>query len=296
MPRALTDAQLRATPIDVAVVSGGGTGGGGGGTEYTEDAASAANPAGGILIARRRDALSTETTTDGDNTALNSTAKGELYVKHADAIGVTGTFWQATQPVSISGTVPVSGALTDAQLRAAAVPVSGTFWQATQPVSGPLTDAQLRAADLNVRVKDDGRVRCCIKFQNTSAVAETLLSVVKQLAGVDAAGATSIGVTAGKRLRITSVAYTLKANAAAAAFATLHIRSNPAGATVIGSPSILRAELGLTAATIGSALSYDLAIPDGIEFSGAETLGITLACQATTNIHSISLIGFEYTP
>ena len=24
-------------------------------------------------------------------------------------------------------------------------PVSGTFWQATQPVSGPLTDTQLRA-------------------------------------------------------------------------------------------------------------------------------------------------------
>jgi hypothetical protein len=49
------------------------------------------------------------------------------------SLAVTGTFWQATQPVS--------GPLTDAQLRAVAVPVSGTvavtgtFWQATQPVS-----------------------------------------------------------------------------------------------------------------------------------------------------------------
>ncbi len=51
---------------------------------------------------------------------------------------VSGTFWQTTQPVS--------GPLTDAQLRAVAVPVSGTFWQATQPVSGPLTDTQLRAS------------------------------------------------------------------------------------------------------------------------------------------------------
>ena len=67
--------------------------------------------------------------------------------------GVTGTFWQATQPVSgtfwqatqpISGTVTanagtgtmaVSGPLTDAQLRASALPVSGAFFQATQPVS-----------------------------------------------------------------------------------------------------------------------------------------------------------------
>jgi hypothetical protein len=33
----------------------------------------------------------------------------------------------------------VTGPLTDTQLRASAVPVSGTFWQATQPVSGTVT-------------------------------------------------------------------------------------------------------------------------------------------------------------
>jgi hypothetical protein len=57
----------------------------------------------------------------------------------ATAVPVSGTFWQATQPisgsVSISGTSTVTGPLTDTQLRATAVPVSGTFWQATQPVS-----------------------------------------------------------------------------------------------------------------------------------------------------------------
>lgn len=67
------------------------------------------------------------------------------------SLTVDGTFWQATQPVS--------GPLTDAQLRAASVPISdgggsltvdGTFWQATQPVSGPLTDAQLRAVAVPV--------------------------------------------------------------------------------------------------------------------------------------------------
>lgn len=57
-----------------------------GGTAYTEDVASAADPVGTQLIARRRDSLSTETTTDGDNTAVNCTGKGELYVKHTDAI------------------------------------------------------------------------------------------------------------------------------------------------------------------------------------------------------------------
>lgn len=51
------------------------------------------------------------------------------------SVAVTGSFYQATQPVSIAGTVAVSGPLTDTQLRATPVPVSGTFYQATQPVS-----------------------------------------------------------------------------------------------------------------------------------------------------------------
>ena len=40
------------------------------------------------------------------------------------ALAVTGTFFQATQPVSIAASVAVTGPLTDAQLRAAAVPIS----------------------------------------------------------------------------------------------------------------------------------------------------------------------------
>lgn len=66
--------------------------------------------------------------------------------------------------VGIAGTVPVSGPLTDTQLRASAVPVAGTVavsnLPATQPVSGTvavsnmvaqgLTDAQLRAAAVPV--------------------------------------------------------------------------------------------------------------------------------------------------
>lgn len=56
---------------------------------YTEDDASVANPTGNQLLARRRDTLSSETSADGDVTALNSTAKGELYVKHEDTASVS---------------------------------------------------------------------------------------------------------------------------------------------------------------------------------------------------------------
>jgi len=46
---------------------------------------------------------------------------GATTLSALENIGVTGTFWQATQPVSIA-TMPTT-------------PVTGTFWQATQPVS-----------------------------------------------------------------------------------------------------------------------------------------------------------------
>lgn len=117
--------------IDVSIIDGSGNQitSFGGGVQYTEDVASASDPTGTQLIARRRDSLSTETTDDGDNTAVNSTAKGELYVKHIDAIPVTDNGGSLTVDgtVAVSGSVAVTGPLTDTQLRATAVPVSGTI-------------------------------------------------------------------------------------------------------------------------------------------------------------------------
>ncbi len=89
-------------------------------------------------------------------------------------VAVTGSFYQATQPVSgpltdtelRAAAVPVSGPLTDTELRAASVPVSGPLTDTelrasavpvdgsgvTQPVSGPLTDTELRASEVPVSV------------------------------------------------------------------------------------------------------------------------------------------------
>lgn len=65
------------------------------------------------------------------------------------SIPVTGTFFQATQPVSIASSVAVTGPLTDTQLRASAVPISGTV-TANTGLSQPLTDTQLRASSVPV--------------------------------------------------------------------------------------------------------------------------------------------------
>lgn len=104
----LTDTELRASSVDVNI-----TGGSSAGTEYTEDAAAAANPVGGMLIVRRKDTLSaTEVSADGDNIAVNSTAKGEVYVKQTDAVPVTDNSGSLT--VDNAGTFAVQAAATEA--------------------------------------------------------------------------------------------------------------------------------------------------------------------------------------
>jgi len=87
----------------------------GGGTQYTEDAAAPANPVGNAMIVVREDARAGSLVSlDGDNVALRGNNLGELYVKHTDSIAVTGTFYQATQPVSAASLPLPSGAATAA--------------------------------------------------------------------------------------------------------------------------------------------------------------------------------------
>lgn len=77
-------------------------------------------------------ALATQTTLASILTDLQ--AKADL----AETQPVSGTFFQATQPVSIASmpSTPVTGTFWQATQ-----PVSGTFWQATQPVSGTFWQA-----------------------------------------------------------------------------------------------------------------------------------------------------------
>jgi hypothetical protein len=64
----------------------------------------------------------------------------------------------AVQPINDNGgSITVDGPLTDAQLRAAAVPVSGTFFQATQPISAvalPLPAGAATEATLATRLAE----------------------------------------------------------------------------------------------------------------------------------------------
>ena len=70
---------------------------------YVEDAAAAANPVGGVTMLVRKDTLSSEVTTDGDNVAQRGTAKGEAYTKDVDLLtAITATNTQLNWGFSVA--------------------------------------------------------------------------------------------------------------------------------------------------------------------------------------------------
>jgi len=97
---------------------------------------------------------------------LSLTTAGALRVDGSSVTQpVSGTFWQATQPVS--GTVSVSGS----------VAVTGTFWQATQPVSIAATVNVSAAQSGNWTTRTVGAAGATLDFagQNVAAPANAFL-------------------------------------------------------------------------------------------------------------------------
>lgn len=137
-----TDAQLRATPLPVS-----GTVGVSGNVEVTNDVGNPL-PVSGTVTANA-----------GTGPFPVSDNAGSLTV---DAPVATPVFVRLSDGAASIATLPVSGPLTDTQLRATPVPVSGTVTATTGgltdtqlratavPVSGPLTDTQLRATAVPV--------------------------------------------------------------------------------------------------------------------------------------------------
>lgn len=221
--------------------------------------------------------------------------------------GLTDTQLRATAvPVSVASLPLPSGAATSAKQDTGNTSVASIDGKITACNTGAVTVSSITLPTLTKGtqgatgvstqdLKDSGRTRVSIVFQSTAtATADTILSLVKSSNGTAAGGATTIAVASGKTLRITSMTFSVRAGAAAAAFATFNVRVNPSGAAVIGSQSELRVDLGNTAATIGAADKVTIPFPDGFELSGTQQLAVTAAAQATTNGLSVTLSGFEY--
>lgn len=130
------DELMRLTPLEVTVTNP--SGGEGGGLTNIELRASPV-PISGTVTAN----VGTVPVTGSFYPATQPVSIASM-----PATAVTGTFWPATQPVSgtvaVNGSVAVTGAFYQATQPVSiasmpSTPVTGTFWQTTQPVSGTIT-------------------------------------------------------------------------------------------------------------------------------------------------------------
>ena len=180
-------------------------------------AAADATLTGGTQTTRLTDGTNTASVKAASTAAVAADKAVVVAVSPNNTVGVTGTFWQSTQPVSIASmpSTPVTGTfwqstqpvslatntpdVTDRSARLlghvtvdnASLAVTGTFWQATQPVSGTVTanagtnlntsalalDATLTGGTQQSKITDGTNV-ATVKAASTAAVAADKAVVV----------------------------------------------------------------------------------------------------------------------
>ena len=180
----LTDTQLRATPVPVS-----GTVSTGGLTD-TQLRASAVVVDGSAVtqpVSAAALPLPTGASTAAHQVTGNA-ALASIDSKLTSPLAVTGTFFQATQPVSIASSVAVTGPLTDTQLRATPVPISGSI-TATNSANGN-TGSAVPAAATQVAGSDGTNLRA-IKVSATGVVSVDGSAVTQPVSGTVTANAGS---------------------------------------------------------------------------------------------------------
>lgn len=245
------------------------------------------------------------------NLAQYTPASGRLPV---DGSGVTqpvsGTFWQATQPISAVALPLPTGASTAAKqpalgtagtastdvitvqgiAGAVAVPVSGTFWQATQPVSGTVTAnagtgsftvVQATAANLNATASQGGT--WTVQPGNTANTTPWLMTDV---------AATNQGVTPFTLVSAATNNLTLVKSSACGLYhiSVQNLASTPVYLKLFNAASTGAVTPGTTAATCQYMIPGNTAgsglvvgIPTGLDFSFGLVIMVTAGISLTDN-------------
>jgi hypothetical protein len=156
-------------------------------------------------------------------------------------------------------------------------------------------DAESIAKGLPMQsINDTNRSRVVATFTGTSAVADTLLNITKITSGLAATAAATVRPTSGKTLRLNGIHFSVRSGALLAVNATLNFRTVSTGNVVLASPSEFRIDLGNAVVALGVTAQYNLSFSEGMEFTGTQGFGISLSSSAVSNIHSISIYGYEY--
>jgi hypothetical protein len=150
-------------------------------------------------------------------------------------------------------------------------------------------------------LKDSGRVNVSITTYQAAGIitTEALFAAATFSSSRDGATATTgvqSTVASGKRFRIQSIVIEIKNTAAAAFTSKLALRYLAAGGTITNTSPILGVwDLGSNNAVAANYVGpVILVLPDGVELIPNSTFGFTNLSNAVTNLHTISLFGYEY--
>jgi hypothetical protein len=208
---------------------------------------------------------------------------------------VSGTVAVSNFPASTSvnnfpATQPVSGSVAVSNLPATQ-PVSVTNFPASQPISGTVAVSNFPAVQATRELLNTGRQQVCLMWENLAGTtAETLIAFTTgSRAGVALAPATAYTVSAGKTLRIQSLAFVFGQNGSSACNYRARVRQ--AGSLLVTSPAIAGGGAGGPSNTCNT---LSVPLPDGLEIAAGQQIGLTHIDSATGGIFSAYLVGFEY--
>lgn len=284
----------------------------------------------------------------------NVTSLGALQVDGSGAvqpvsisgtIAVTGTFWQSVQPVSASSLplptnaaqesggnlATLAGTVSSGKLQVnitnTAIAVTGTFWQAVQPISGtvavsnfPATqpvsissvvsttqqggtsglvgDVQAKGVQgvnalMTQDFKDSGRVAKVYTATFSATTTAGLVSLTPITDGVAGTAGTSFSITAGKRFRIQAIMLTCFNATAAIHACQVNLVISPSGAVTTSSPNVATVAVTTASATANLSASQAQSFSDGYEISGTQQFGIEQQGIALAG-QTVILMGYEY--
>lgn len=215
---------------------------------------------------------------------------------------VTGTFFQATQPISAAALPLPTGAAAESTLAALSAKLPAALVSSRLDVNvgalPTLTKGAQGATGITTQpLRDAGRVYTVFTATAITCVTvEALVTMIPYRDLVAGGGATTFAVTAGKRLRLTSITVTCRATSTVAVHGLVRVRFL-AGTVLVTSPVHLSVGVGcsnITPAVIGHALSTTIPFPDGLELSGTMQLGCTQLFSAATATVDVQISGFEY--
>ena len=227
-----------------------------------------------------------------------------------DPVAVTGTFYQATQPVSgtvtadlaagtnVIGHVIADSGSTTAVTALPAIPAgTNLIGHVDVDVITPptLTKGTQGSTGFSVQdLKDSGRTFITFTVDQATGTTAKVLSTMSINRGGTVTSSTNYTVASGKTLRIQNFSLSFQATVTTMNSSRAYLVATSSGSVATTSPIADSLSASPTAALVNSVGQVEVGVPDGLEIPAGWDLGLAHLEAIATGKISISLNAYEY--